>query len=243
MTAASPDLQALLALSEIDTSIGQVAHRLSHLPEAAALAAIDAEVAAVQSRRDHAAVSLTEVAGRQRALEEELAATEARVAAVTQRLYGGSVSASRDLQAMTADVEGLRARASDLEDRVLAVLDEREPLDAALAAADEELVALAGRRDQAAAALAEAAAGADTELAELQGRRRDAAGAVAAPLLADYERLGARLGGVGAARLVGERCGGCHLTLAAAELDRVRRAAADAVLHCDECGRILVRTA
>jgi hypothetical protein len=243
MTAASADLQALLALSELDTSISQVVHRLGHLPEAAALDAIDSEIAAVQARRDHVAAALSEVAARQRALEDELAATEARIGTVSARLYSGSVNAARDLQAMTADVEGLRSRASDLEDRVLAVLDERDPLDAAIAAADEELAALAGRRDEAAAARADAAAGADDELADLQGRRRNAAAAVAPQLLADYERLGAHLGGAGAARLVGDRCGGCHLTLSAAELDRVRRAAPDAVLACEECGRILVRTA
>ena len=56
-----------------------------------------------------------------------------------------------------------------------------------------------------------------------------------------YERLRAKLGGVGAARLVGPRCSGCHLTLPATELDRLRKGSPDALVFCDQCGRILIR--
>jgi hypothetical protein len=36
-------------------------------------------------------------------------------------------------------------------------------------------------------------------------------------------------------------CSGCHLTLPAMEVDRIRKAPADEVITCDQCGRILVR--
>ena len=59
-------------------------------------------------------------------------------------------------------------------------------------------------------------------------------------LLARYEQLRSKLGGTGAARLVGGSCSGCHLTLSSMELDRVRKAPPDAVITCEQCGRILV---
>ena len=62
-----------------------------------------------------------------------------------------------------------------------------------------------------------------------------------ADLIARYEQLRKKLGGTGAARLVGGSCGGCHLQLPAMELDRVKKAPPDAVIYCDQCGRILVR--
>ena len=43
------------------------------------------------------------------------------------------------------------------------------------------------------------------------------------------------------ARLVGTNCGGCHLTLSAVELDRIRHAPPDEMVFCGECGRLLVR--
>ncbi len=55
-----------------------------------------------------------------------------------------------------------------------------------------------------------------------------------------YDPLRAKLG-VAAARLVGARCEGCHLDLSAAELDTVRRAPAEEIPDCPQCGRLLVR--
>jgi predicted nucleic acid-binding Zn-ribbon protein len=43
------------------------------------------------------------------------------------------------------------------------------------------------------------------------------------------------------ARLVGNHCDGCHLTLPSMELDRIRHAPETEVFTCDQCGRILVR--
>jgi hypothetical protein len=48
---------------------------------------------------------------------------------------------------------------------------------------------------------------------------------------------------MGAALLRGGRCGGCRLELSGSERSRLKGAAPDEVIRCDECGRILVRTA
>jgi predicted nucleic acid-binding Zn-ribbon protein len=182
-----------------------------------------------------------EVAAREQALEDELRTTEERAGEVDRRLYGGQVSASRDLQAMAGDVASLRARASDLEDRALAVLEEREPLDAKVAELDGELDQLTAAGTTLSVRVEEAETALLAEVAEVEAGRSSAATAVPAPLMAEYERLRARLGGVAAARLVGSRCDGCHLTLPATELDEIRRQPLDAVVHCDNCGRILIR--
>jgi len=63
-----------------------------------------------------------------------------------------------------------------------------------------------------------------------------------ADLLSLYERVRAASGGVGAARLYQRRCEGCRLELNATERGRIRAAPDDAVIRCEECGRILVRT-
>ena len=54
---------------------------------------------------------------------------------------------------------------------------------------------------------------------------------------------GASHGGVGAAELRARRCTGCQLDINAADLRVYAAAAADEVLRCEECSRILVRTA
>jgi predicted nucleic acid-binding Zn-ribbon protein len=99
----------------------------------------------------------------------------------------------------------------------------------------------AGEVERAAEALAAAEAALDAEEAELVPRRTQLVEGVAPDLLATYDRLRAHLGGVAVAPLEGGRCGGCHLTLPATELDALRHAPPGTVVRHEECGRILVR--
>jgi hypothetical protein len=141
---------------------------------------------------------------------------------------------------MANDVEGLRRRASELEDRVLGLMEEREPLDKQLAGYDAHLAEFSERAGELSLALQAAEADVDASLSLLQGQRQEAAQGISPELLATYERLRQHQGGVAVARLTGGRCDGCHLTLPAMELDRIRHEAARSLEHCDQCGRILV---
>jgi predicted nucleic acid-binding Zn-ribbon protein len=141
---------------------------------------------------------------------------------------------------MANDVESLRRRASELEDRVLGFMEEREPLDKQVGEHDARLEQLSQHRGELSVRLHAAEADLDASLSLLQAQRQEAAGGIAPQLLAAYERLRDRLSGVAVARLVGGRCDGCHLSLPAMELDRIRHESAGSLEYCDQCGRILV---
>jgi uncharacterized protein len=237
------DLRSLLALQDIDTAIDRDRHRRANLPERAEVTAVDQKINEMRAEANEAVAARDAVARRQGAIEEELATTEERAAAVNRRLYSGEVTASRELQAMAADADTLKARASHLEDEVLEILDEREPFDRRVADLAASITDLAGRREEASRVLAVAESEVDRELAELAARREEAVAAVPPALLATYERLRPRLDGVAVARLVGDHCDGCHLSLSATELDRIRHLPPGEVATCEQCGRILVRPA
>jgi predicted nucleic acid-binding Zn-ribbon protein len=238
----TPELDALLALQDVDTALDRHHHRRAHLPERAELVAIEREAAQAEHDWYEVMAAHDVIAARQAAIEAELAATEDRTAAVNRRLYGGEVRASRELQALAADVDSLKARASVLEDQVLEQMERREPLDTQLAGLSAQLDALAARREAAAQVLAAAESTEDEELAHLDGLRAAAAASVAPELIRTYDRLRASLHGVAVARLVGGRCDGCHLTLPSMELDRIRHLPEGEWATCDQCGRILVRS-
>jgi predicted nucleic acid-binding Zn-ribbon protein len=237
-----PQLAALLALQDADTAIDQHRHRRAHLPEHAELAAIDRQAAQLQNDAAEILAIRDEIAQRQAAVERELASTEERVASVNRRLYGGEVRASRELQALAADVDSLKARASMLEDQVLELMEEREPLDTRLSALAAQGAGLEERRQVANTSLASTEAAMDEEIGHLDRQRAAAAASVPADLLANYDRIRPRLEGVAVARLVGNHCDGCHLTLPSMELDRIRHLADGEVATCEQCGRILVRS-
>jgi predicted nucleic acid-binding Zn-ribbon protein len=231
----------LLVVQEHDTTVDQLRHGRATLPErtqldvlAERLTELEARAAEVGGRRD-------DVAGRQQKLEDELASLEEKLVMLEKRMYSGSVTAPRELQAMQADAEALKRRQSSLEDQVLEAMDDREPLDAQLRDLDADRQALDEESGGLRAAIAEAESAIDAELASEEAARAAASAAIPADLLALYEELRARLGGIGAARLVRGSCTGCHLALPATEVDRIKREPPDVVIRCDQCGRVLVR--
>ena len=240
---ASPEAQLrLLELADLDAELGRIEHRRRGLPEHAEIERLshrDAEL------RDSAA-SLT---ARDSDLRREQAKAEADVEQVRSRidrdrarLDGGQVSSPRELENLQSEVESLLRRQSDLEDVVLDVMERREAASTALEAATAE-------RSQIATELQTVTAARDVTLAELAeqaakagGRRADVSHDVPDEVIGLYDKLRAQYG-VGAAALRQGRCQGCHLTLNTVDLNAIRAAAADEVLRCEECRRILVRTA
>ena len=119
-----------------------------------------------------------------------------------------------------------------------------EPLDAELAAGDGT-TRRARRRGRSRLRAAIAAAEADARRASSTPkstgtRRRGGLGRRRRPPGPLRGSCGRSSGVPGRRRLVGGSCGGCHLALSVMELDRVRKAAPDAVITCEQCGRILV---
>ena len=145
----------------------------------------------------------------------------------------------RHLRLQHIDRRLLRVQAKDLRrlrhaDGVPLAEAEVDAHAAAVAELDSRLDALTSEMDAARSEL-------DGELAALERDRAVAAGAVPDEVLVAYESTRSRLGGVGAARLLGNRCEGCHLEIPSAELEALRHAPEDALVLCPECDRILVR--
>jgi len=233
--------EQLLALQDLDLRIHQLRHRRANLPELAAIEANVAEQGALVAARAEVAAAHKELVRRQHLLEDEIAQVTGRAAAHEANLYSGSVTNPRELQAMQDDIDSLHRRQRTLEDQDLEIMEELEPIAAQLADMDEASQRLVAEASALQSALEQAASEIDAELGELTGTRSDAAAGIDDGVVADYEQLRMQLGGIAIARLVGNACGGCHLSLPAVELDRIRRLDPDTQVVCEECGRILVR--
>jgi predicted nucleic acid-binding Zn-ribbon protein len=235
------DFATLLAIQDLDTAADVLRHRREVLPERAELATRHAALAAIEADLAPTVEERHRVERAQKALEDEIAGLAEKRSGVEANMYSGGSSNAKELQALQDELDAIDRRRARLEDEILERMVELEPLDSALetvsgqrSGLDEEAVALT-------AAIAEAEAGIDAELEQLAEQRVPLADAVAPDLLARYEGLRRRLGGVGVARLDGPRCTGCHLALPAAEVEAVRRQARDeGIAECPECDRLLV---
>ncbi|MCD9622403.1 zinc ribbon domain-containing protein [Rhabdothermincola salaria] len=234
-------LTALLDLQGCDTGIDQLRHRQRTLPERATLEHLGIERRSVIEGVVDTRAQRDELGREQKRLEDEVAGVEDKVATVDRQLYGGGVTSPKEAQALQAEMESLKRRQGELEDQVLELMEAIEPLDEELARNDVAVAALDVDIAAAEAALAEAEASISAELDDAVTRRAELTSGVPADLLTTYEELRPQFDGVAVARLQGPTCQGCHLSLSATEVDRLRHEPPDAIVRCPECQRILVR--
>lgn len=233
--------ERLLEVQEHDTKVDQLRHRRATLPERAQLAELESRRAGLDARTAHVRVERDERADRQATLEGQIEAAKARKSELERRMYGGQVGSARDLSAMDDEVRQLTRHINELENRELEVMEQLEPLDGELQAAEVERDGIDSRAGELRDAIAHAEKELDAQIDAELSARAPLEAKLPPELLSRYEALRKKLGGTGAARLVGNSCSGCHLTLPAMEVDRIKHATPDAVITCDNCGRILVR--
>jgi hypothetical protein len=241
---AAPDDQLrLLDLQALDSALDRLSHRRRTLSELA-------EVESLQTRLtrlgDDAVLLETEDSdlGREQSkIDADVDQVRTRMQRDQQRLDAGQVGSPRELENLQSEIESLHRRQSELEDVELEVMEKREVVQGRL---DE----LRREREQAALTLAETEQRRDTTWAEIDAetdktatQRAELAASLPSELLDLYEKVRSSSAGVGAAALRRGQCEGCHLQLNTTDLNRIRDADPDEVLRCEECRRILVRTA
>jgi uncharacterized protein len=236
------DLEHLLAVQDLDTSITQLEHRRAALVETTGLAAVQVQLAALETERVDAAERRGVLTATQKDLEQQIAVINERRDVIEKRMYASTSSSSRDLQAMNDEVRHLTERRAEIEELELVAMLEQDPIDAELAALRERAAPL---EEQAAALRQEVADGEveiDAALAEAVTARATEAARLPTALSDRYETLRSRLKGTGAARLIGTHCAGCHLELSSGEVEKIRGLPPGEVATCEQCGRILVPT-
>ncbi|GAB2660659.1 zinc ribbon domain-containing protein [Kribbella swartbergensis] len=233
----------MLDLQELDLQLDQVAHKRKSLPEHKALAELAAEKAVVDRELVTVDTEVSDLQREQKKADSDVEQVRQRKARNQQRLDSGQISSPRDLENLQHEIGSLDRRIADLEDAELEVMEKLEAAEAVQADLRSRAEAFAGRQAELESSRDAALKELDEQRAQLGDKRSAVAAELPDALVTQYERLRERNGGIGAAPLVGKRCMGCRMELAPSDLTRFKAAAPDAVLRCEECGRILVRTA
>ena len=242
MNAESARQLRLLDLQAIDTRLDQIVHARSHLPQLAELADLQGKARLIDDQLVRSRTELGDVQREVAKAESDVQLVRDRAARDQGRLDAGTGSA-KDLQAIQHELTSLARRQSELEDIELEVMERAEAAESDVAELErgrgeltERITALEAARDEAFARL-------DAEAGDIGAPRTTVVDEVGADLVTLYEKIRVANGGTGAAALRQRRCGGCQLELNPVEIQRIRSAPDDEVLRCEECRRILVRTA
>jgi uncharacterized protein len=229
-------------VQELDSRADQLRHQRANLPELAEIVTLQGKRTDVENLARDVRIVVDDLTTEQQKVDSDVEAVRARRTRDRDRMDQGLITNPKDLERMQHELQSLERRISSLEDDELEVMEKLEEAQAELARfeamvaeTDEQLTGLSTTRD-------EKLAGLDEALAKVAADRGPAVDGLPADLLALYDRLREQKGGVGAAELRARQCGGCRLSLDQAELNRIRGLAADEVVRCEECQRILVRT-
>ena len=123
------ELEHLLVVQEHDLALDRLRHRRATLPERAELEANARALVTLGGQLDELEAQRATVRAEEKRLDDEAQALGARAAEVDQKLYSGTVTSPRELQAMQADIDMLKRHRTDLEDHELEVMEQRETLD------------------------------------------------------------------------------------------------------------------
>lgn len=233
----------LLDLQAVDSRLDQVTYAKSHSAQAVALADADASILTLADTVVAAATLVSD-------LEREQAKADADVDLVRERarkdrelMDSGTITSAKQLESLGHELESLAKRQADLEEVELEVMERLEGAQKAHAQLEAELASLRTQRDALSSAVDAEFAQLDADAVAARAERGVIAGELPADLLKLYEKVRGDHGGVGAAQLHRGQCQGCHMQLTPTDIEAIRAARPEEVIRCEECRRILVRTA
>ena len=228
-------LQALYALQQIDTRV-QKAKRAQALLDNGTQATLQAQTAldTERAKRD----SFNHLSADLKDTELKLSSIETKRKNYQQKLYQGTVTNAKELANIEKEIEALGRQRSDLDGRVLDLMEQAEQAQSDLHVAEQQARIAATHRTGVLEQFRSRHEALDLEISDAMRHRSEAASAVVdKALLKRYEDTRARAAGLGLVKIEGPDCGGCHMTLPAGVIKLVKEG--QQIQTCENCGRLL----
>lgn len=229
-----PILENLFRLHQLDASIKSLEEARSGLP---------AELAAIESVAAEAEAGLASVRDKRQDLEKARRALEQQVEDAGQAIKKHQrqvfeVKTNKEYTAMLHEIDGEKRRVSEMEERILAMMEEADALAAAERQAADRSGAVRLESDGRRAEHRARAGRVEADLAAASAARKELLEGLPQDVLSHYQRVFRGRNGVAVVPIVGSACGGCFANLPTKVAVEVH--AMEELITCEACGRILV---
>ena len=229
-------VRQLYELQELDWEIQQFEEELS---EVQVRIADDAKRVQAHQRLLALERKLGELGPGRRQSEHAIERIEGRIEMIDSRMYSGSVTNPRELEAYQEERAMMARNQRNEEDRLLEFMVEMEETEELRDQARAVFERIDGERRSELGTLGARQEELTSDIPELRSQRQELSAEYPPNIMAVYETVRRNRGGQGAA-LVDQRgmCQGCRLTIPNAERSRAR--SGDVVVQCGSCSRILI---
>jgi len=178
---------------------------------------------------------LEELRRQQHSAEWEIDDLVSKLTTAEGKLYGGRISNPKELTNLKHEVDGLRVRRNQLEDKALEIMDQVELSTASVATLSNELKTLEAEWHSQQQQLSANMEQLKTTLSDLTHKWQLLSAKIDPQAIEFYQGL-KKQKGQAVAKVEQGICRGCRISLPTTELQRVR---GDSLVQCSSCGRIL----
>ncbi len=229
-------LHALYELQQLDTQLAR-----TRRAEAALDTGTQAGQAAAAARAEADAqnAAFHRLQGDLKDSELKLKSVEDKRKTYHDRLYQGSITNAKELGNIEKEIAALGRQRSDLDERILELMEQVETAQTALRAAEQTAHEADTRHGDTVTTFRSRHAALELEATDLTRRRGEAATLIQdKTLLKRYEDIRAKSGGLAIAKIEEANCGACHMSLPSTVIKEVKEYAAPQ--RCENCGRLLL---
>jgi predicted nucleic acid-binding Zn-ribbon protein len=192
-------------------------------------------VARAQSQLELEKQRLEESRRKQQSAEWEIDDIVTKLTTAEETLFSGRIKNPKELTNLQHEVDVLKARRNQLEEKALEIMDQVEQSETKVAKISSELEILTAEWQRQQQQLSDEAERLRGVLAELEHKRRLLAGEIDPQAFEFYQEL-RKEKGTAVARVEQGICRGCRISLPTTELQQAR---SGDLVQCSSCGRIL----
>jgi predicted nucleic acid-binding Zn-ribbon protein len=229
----SPDLKLVIRLQEIDNRLAELAREIDSLPKH--IAEIEKKLVTHERKLDADRSALAANQKERKKCEGDIPVQEQKISKLKDQML--TTKTNEQYRAFQSEIEFCQKEIRRLEDRILELMGESEPLEKNVKAAEAALKEEKSQVEAEKNVARERTAADRKAAAELQTERGAIVKEVAPPAYQQYERVRKGRRGVAIAEVVDGRCTACYIVLRPQYYQDVKHT--DAMLFCESCHRIL----
>lgn len=228
-----PDLAAAVRLQELDNRIRDLKQEIAALPKH--IAAIEKTLESHLRRLEADRAALAANQRDRKRLETDIQVQEQKRSKLKDQMM--EAKNNEQFRAFQKEIEYCQNEIRKMEDRILDLMSESEPLEQNVKLAEAALREEKERVEKEKREAQQRTAADQEELARLNAERKQLTASMSPSVIAAYERIRGKRQGVAVAAAADGRCLACQIALRPQFFQELR--SGESVMYCESCGRIL----
>lgn len=228
------ELEMVAKIQAVDTKIMELEEEKGDLPRQ--VSKLQNTLAVSENDLNGLRARLAEIHKERRSIDGQVQLAKMKQQKYQEQLY--TVSTNREYDAITQEIDSIRAQLDEYDATLLAFLVEEEKLNQEILKVESDTEALNAELSERSAELEEKEEETRQEDLELNHEREKLAVRIKKPVMAHYERIRAAKSGIGAAHLYASACGCCFAVVPPQRQAEIRKM--KDIILCESCGVILL---